>query len=155
MSICPKCPFAPVPICKHLGKMNTGHLGYPFSPNVHLLWCLFAPVPISPGAQFPQIYIFSKYPFPQIPICPNIHFPKCQFAPSPHYLIPSPFARDPFVLVPNCSGPICPRIVQPAFICIAFIYPKAKSVWLSPGGAIKVAPTLPRIEISLSFRTRS
>ena len=155
MSICPKCPFAPVPICKHLGKMNTGHLGYSFSPNVHLPWCLFAQVPISPVPNSPK-YIFSPNThFPRYPFSPNIDFPKCQFAPSPHYLIPPPFARDPFVLVPNCSGPICPRIVQPAFICIAFIYPKAKSVWLSPGGAIKVAPTLPRVEISLSFRTRS
>ena len=36
----------------------------------------------------------------------------------------------------------------------AFVDPKAKSVWLSPGGAIKVVPTLPRTEISLSFQTR-
>ena len=167
MCIYPKCPFAPVPICMHLGEMDIGHLGYPFSSNVHLPQvlickhlgkmdtghlrypvrvlgvplfpkCPFALVPICTSAQFPQIYIFPKYPFLQKLICPKYSFPKCQFAPSPLYLTPPPFARDPFVLVPNCPGPICPKIVQPAFICIAFIDPKAKSVWLSPGGAIKV-----------------
>ena len=149
MCIYPKCPFAPVPICIHFGEIDIGHLGYPFSPNVHLPWCLFAPVPNSPKYAFSLNTHFPRYAF-----APNIHFPKCQFAPSPLYLTPPPFARDPFVLVPNCPGPICPRIVQPAFICIAFIDPKAKSAWLSPGGAIKVAPTLPRTEISSSFQTR-
>ena len=106
----PKCPFVPsahLPQCPFVniwgkraeGTCGTplGHLGYPFSPNVHclgayLLQCPFPPVPNSPNIYFPQIPISPNIHLPQIVI-----FPKCQFAPSSHLLTSPPFSRDPFV----------------------------------------------------------
>ena len=87
VSLSLKCPFSKVLICKNLGEMNTGHLGYlfsalgvplspkrPFAPSPHLLQCPFAPIPIFYGAHFHQM-----------PICPKCLFtPNSPYPPSAH-----------------------------------------------------------------------
>ena len=98
MYICPKCPFIPVSICKHLGEKSIRHLGYLFralgvplspkclfAPSAHLPWCPFVnilgkwaqgtwdtPLGHLMGTPFPQMSIFLKCPFASLHICKHL-----------------------------------------------------------------------------------
>ena len=123
MSICPKCPFASVPIGEHFGEISPGHLGYPFralgiifSPK-----CLFAPSVHLPHRPFVNIWgemgiRHLGYPVRALEVLLS---PKCPFALVPickHFGEMSPWhlgyhfralgvslsSKCPFVLVPIC-----------------------------------------------------
>ena len=126
LGICPKCPFAPLPICKSLGEMGTGRLWYPVRalkvplsdkcPSAHLPWCPYANIwEMDTGhLGYPFRKFGVAYPFRL-----NINFPKCPFAPvlispgahldiQPQILI---FLKSQFAQVPIYFRAHLPRVL--------------------------------------------
>ena len=73
------------------GHMGIGHFWYPIRAlevplSDHLHRC-----PFCPSAQFPQIFIFFKYPFPRIPICHKYSFLQFPICPKSPFILWCPF----------------------------------------------------------------
>ena len=165
----PNCPFAPLPICKHLRRK--GHR------NIRALKVPLSQMSICHGAHFHQCSIPPNIYFPLIPIYPIIHFshlpqvpiyslvpiyPKCPFTPnslpqvvplhtqvaSLFGLTPPPFVQDLFVRNSIVRDPFVPDpfVLEPK--CLGPICPRPNRPGLIHPGPIRPGAHLSKTYLS-------